>query len=75
MERIVAHILLLVLSLGAALVVAGRPAGTSGEVAAIRLPSDGKGEALGHSTIISDRYTTEYDSIIYTVRTYPPLIS
>ncbi|KAF7036546.1 hypothetical protein CFC21_047179 [Triticum aestivum] len=42
MERSVANILL-VLSLVAALAVAGRPAGTSGEVAAIRLPSDGKG--------------------------------
>ncbi|XP_037417287.1 Bowman-Birk type major trypsin inhibitor-like [Triticum dicoccoides] len=42
MKRIVAHILL-VMSLGAALVIAGRPAGTSGDVAAIRLPSDGQG--------------------------------
>ncbi|VAH56138.1 unnamed protein product [Triticum turgidum subsp. durum] len=42
MERSVAHIML-VLSLGAALVVAGRPAGASDEVAAIRLSSDGQG--------------------------------
>ncbi|VAH71430.1 hypothetical protein VPH35_049080 [Triticum aestivum] len=50
MESSVANILL-VLSLGAALAVAGRPADTSGEVSAIRLPSDGKGLA-GDATVL-----------------------
>ncbi|KAF7020610.1 hypothetical protein CFC21_033687 [Triticum aestivum] len=53
MERTVAHILL-VLSLGAALVVARRPTGASGEVAAIRLPSDGQGLGGDATTLEED---------------------